>query len=65
MTKHIKRWNTWRKRNTNGILYKILVLFKIVKSPSMAFTITPEEAKAISKAFEKGIEIGRKAQKGE
>ena len=34
MFKHLKVWNSWRKKNMNGSLYHILVLFGIVKSPT-------------------------------
>lgn len=40
---HIRRWSYWRKHNTNGRLHHILVLFGIVKSPTLAFTMLPEE----------------------
>ena len=40
---HIRRWNYWRKRNTNGHLHHILVLLGVVKSPTFAFTLLPEE----------------------
>lgn len=34
MIKHIKHWTVWRRYTTNGPLYRILVLFGLVKSPS-------------------------------
>ena len=40
---HIRRWNYWRKRNENGHLHHILVLLGVVKSPTFAFTLLPEE----------------------
>lgn len=40
---HIRRWNRWRKRNANGHLHHILVLLGVVKSPTFAFTLLPEE----------------------
>lgn len=43
LIKHFRRWNIWRKRNLNGRLYKILVLFGITKSPTMATVLLPEE----------------------
>lgn len=27
-------WKTWRKRNLNGWAYQLLVLFRIIKSPT-------------------------------
>ena len=53
--KRLRRWNIWSKRSTNSWIYKILVLFNIKKSPTMQFTILPEEAEEIRKAFEEGI----------
>ena len=34
MIRNIKYWNRWRKRSGNGILYQLLVLFKVTKSPT-------------------------------
>lgn len=34
MIKHIKHWNEWRKHNINSWWYKLLVLFKMVESPT-------------------------------
>ena len=43
LSRHIQRWNYWRKRNVNGTLCHILVLLGVVKSPTFAFTLLPEE----------------------
>lgn len=32
--KHFRQWNIWRKYNTNGFVHKLLVLFKIIHSPT-------------------------------
>lgn len=32
---YVKRWNAWRKWNTNSALYKFLVLIKVFYSPTM------------------------------
>ena len=45
MLNHIRRWNIWRKRNLNGPIYKILVLFGVIKSPTMASVWLPEEVR--------------------
>lgn len=37
LIKYLKIWNMWRKRNLNSKFYKILVLFKIVHSPTYEF----------------------------
>lgn len=34
---HFELWNVWRKKSLNGKFYKILVLFKMVNSPSFEF----------------------------
>lgn len=31
---HIRMWNNWRKRSLNGPVYKVLVLFGLVHSPT-------------------------------
>lgn len=60
MLNHIRRWNIWRKRNLNGPIHKILVLFGVTKSPTMASVWLPEEEKEIAKAFVKGYQKGLK-----
>ena len=32
--KHLKKWNRWRKSNLNGKIHKLLVLIKVVNSPT-------------------------------
>lgn len=41
--KHIRRWNYWRKYNSNGRLHKLLVLLGVIKSPTMVTVLLPEE----------------------
>lgn len=60
MLKHIRRWNIWRKRCLNGPIHKILVLFGVIKSPSMRLAMLPEEEKEITKAFVEGYQKGLK-----
>lgn len=55
MIKHIRRWNMWRKHCVNGRVYKLLVLFNITHSPTMAFTLLAEEADEIKSAFLKQL----------
>lgn len=43
MLDHIRRWNIWRKHCLNGPIHKILVLFGVIKSPTMPFVLLPEE----------------------
>lgn len=43
MLDHIRRWNIWRKGCLNGPIYKILVLFGVIKSPTMIFVMLSEE----------------------
>lgn len=59
MIKHIKRWNVWRKYNKNGIAYKILVLFGVIKSPTFYCALTKEEAKAIYDGFMEALKDGK------
>ena len=44
---HIKRWNKWRKRCTNGQFHKFMVLIGLHNSPTMALMLTDEEEKEI------------------
>ena len=55
MLDHIRRWNIWRKRCLNGPIYKILVLFGVIKSPTMAFVLLPEEEKEMMDAFQRSL----------
>ena len=55
MLNHIRRWNIWRKRNLNGPIHKILVLFGVTKSPTMASVWLPEEEKEIMDAFQRSL----------
>lgn len=43
LIRYFRRWNYWRKRNMNGRLYHILVLFGIAKSPTFAQVLLPED----------------------
>lgn len=43
--KHIKKWNKWRKHCLNSPFHKFLVLIGMIHSPSMLFTVLPEEWK--------------------
>lgn len=55
MLNHIRRWNIWRKRNLNGPIYKTLVLFGVIRSPTMASVWLPEEEKEIMDAFQRSL----------
>lgn len=37
--KHFKKWNRWRKSNTNSKIHKLLVLLKLVNSPTFYYMI--------------------------
>lgn len=55
MINHIRRWNIWRKRCLNGPIHKILVLFGVIKSPSMWFVMLPEEEQEMMDAFRRSL----------
>ena len=55
MLDHIRRWNIWRKCCLNGPIHKILVLFGVIKSPTMASVWLPEEEKEIMEAFQRSL----------
>lgn len=38
---HIKRWNSWRKYNSNSWLHKILVLLGVIHSPTFGGHVVP------------------------
>ena len=60
--KHIRRWNIWRKRSMNGLVYKLLVIFGLRKSPTMTMVLLPEEQSMVIKGFMDGMKgvINRK-----
>ena len=41
--RHFRRWNSWRKGNANCKFHQILVLLKLVKSPTFEMFFLPEE----------------------
>lgn len=49
---HVKRWNKWRKRNTNSKFHKFMVLIGLHNSPTMAYILTDEEAQAVSERLD-------------
>lgn len=55
MLDHIRRWNIWRKGCLNGPIHKILVLFGVIKSPTIEFVLLPEEKQEIMNAFERSL----------
>lgn len=59
MAKHFKKWIEWRKYNGNSFIYKLLVLFKIVKSPTFECFHTQDEWEEFAKGFEEGLKSGR------
>jgi len=37
---HYQRWTRWARRNQNNLVYKLLVLFKVIRSSS--FDMLPQ-----------------------
>nr|DAY84379.1 MAG TPA: hypothetical protein [Caudoviricetes sp.] len=60
MINHIRRWNIWRKHSINSFTHKILVLFRMRYSPTLEFTLLPEEENKIINGLQKGL----KGEKG-
>ena len=58
--RHVNKWNTWRKYNTNGKLHKFLVLIGLVHSPTFSICLTKEDVDMIGKAINEGIKEGLK-----
>lgn len=57
---HIRRWNVWRKRNCNSKFHKLIVLLGIIKSPTMMYTMLPEELEMIQLGFLEGLIRGHR-----
>ena len=55
MFDHIRRWNIWRKRCLNGPIHKILVLFGVIKSPTMILVMLPKEKQEMMDAFHRSL----------
>ena len=49
--RHIKRWNYWRKSNTNNKIHKLLVLLGIIKSPTFEVFLLPDELPNVNNMF--------------
>ena len=43
LKRHFRRWNGWRKNNTNCKIHQIFVLLKLIKSPTFEMFLLPEE----------------------
>ena len=43
LKRHFRRWNSWRKRNGNSKLIKILVLLNLWVCPTFEMFLLPEE----------------------
>ena len=54
MIDHIRRWHIWQKTSRESRMHKFLVLIGLEESPSMVWTLLPEEVGEISEAFKRG-----------
>lgn len=55
MLSYLRRWNYWRKRNRNGFIHKLLVLFNLKESPTLSMTIDPKEWDEFISLFQKDL----------
>ena len=53
--KHFRRWNIWRKYNTNSSFYHFMVLIGFTYSPTIGSFLLPEEIKSISDKIDSGV----------
>lgn len=53
--KHIKRWNEWRKESLNNPVQKLLVLFKVIESPTFKHFWSKDDAKTFRDGFLQGM----------
>lgn len=56
MLNHLKRWNIWRKHNSNSPIHQFLVLLGLRHSPTLALILTNEEKTIIRKTIERAYE---------
>ena len=57
LVNHIRRWNVWRKGSINGPVYKLMVLFGSIKSPTFMSTLTNDELSEVVKGFTDAISM--------
>ena len=55
LIQHIKRWNEWRKGCLNNPVYKFLVLFRVIDSPTFRHFWSEDDAKEFREGFLKRI----------
>lgn len=55
MLSYLRRWNYWSKRNKNGFIHKLLVLFRLIESPTFNMTIDPKEMEKFVNLFQKDL----------
>lgn len=58
MLSYLRRWNYWRKRNRNGFIHSLLVLFLLRESPTFNMTIDPKEWEDIYGSFQESLNSG-------
>lgn len=63
LIKHIKKWNAWRKQCLNNPVHKLLVLFKIIDSPTFEHFWTKEDGRAFYEGFMQGLKEAADAKK--
>lgn len=65
LIKHIKRWNEWRKGCLNNPVHKLLVLFKVIESPTFNHFWSEDDAKEFREGFLQGLREAADDQQGE
>lgn len=53
MIRHIKRWNKWRILSRGSMVYKFLVLIKLIHAPSMYWMVLSEDMIDVMKILKK------------
>lgn len=59
MVKHIRRWNIWRKGCLNSKWHKLLVLLGLRQSPTMVWTLLPEERNTMNDMYRRALATGK------
>jgi len=51
MSEWVQKWKTWRKHNRNSRVYQLLVLFKIIRSPTLELQLSDKQAEELKKVL--------------
>lgn len=51
MIEWAQKWKTWKKHNRNSIVYQLLVLIKIIRSPTLELQLSDKQIEELKKVI--------------